>query len=170
MSEIDWSKAPEGATHYDPGSADGEYPSFMKISCGNWYYWSRVHDEWIGHSTDRESEYIPRPTKQEWEGGLFPVPIGAKCECTFGVEHHDTWHKGECVFQGIDPEGREYVVIDTGTYQACFRSLDHIRPLKSQHERQREELLSFLEGNWLQLDKEEIVDAILSRYNLEPKP
>lgn len=80
----------------------------------------------------------------EWDESTFPVPIGARCECTFAVEQHDTWHKGESVFHGIDPEGREYMVVDTGAYQACFRSLDHIRPIRTKAERDREELESTL--------------------------
>ena len=68
MSEIDWSKAPEGATHYDRD---------FGFFCNSEGFWSN-YNEWHpvcrqGHYAWVSDRYIPRPTKQEWEGGLPPV-------------------------------------------------------------------------------------------------
>ncbi len=100
----------------------------------------------------------PEPQSQEWDGEGLP-PVGGECECTFAVEQHDTWHKGRVVFSGIDPEGREFFIVDTKTYQACYRSLAHVRPLRTKEQRDRDELLEII---YMNEPSEVIADAILA--------
>jgi len=76
MNKIDWSKAPEGATHYSHNKtwykfADDEYLFFSGV--GNWIG-SGNSTHWHKHSL------TPRPTEttqQEWVNGL--PPMGEKC-------------------------------------------------------------------------------------------
>lgn len=82
MQGIDWSKAPEGATHWEP---EGECPAswMRKIDTGfeiGWEYWGRVSNKWVSHavSSARFATFIPRPdTAQPWTGEGLP-PVGRK--------------------------------------------------------------------------------------------
>ena len=68
MSEIDWSKAPEGATHYSTKSRK----FFRDIGKTTGRSWQAYHaGEWIQAVEVIPAYLIPRPTKQEWEGGLL---------------------------------------------------------------------------------------------------
>ena len=115
---------------------------------------------------------IPRPTKQEWEGGLPTVD----CECEFihpGIRSHG-WQTGvikayfddRVVIQSNpliwEPNGIAVILIDSEL---------KFRPLKSKAERQWEELAALCDG-YIKRDDygHNLADAILSRYNLEPKP
>lgn len=77
MSQIDWSKAPEGATHYD--CREYVSPAFMRKNHNgsDWEYFGVHH--WIMYgqlSADQEAKLIARP--QPWAGeGLPPVGIRA---------------------------------------------------------------------------------------------
>ena len=82
MSEIDWSKAPEGATHFDP--SDDQGMPWMKFDNGRWYAFDGgwlgplgADDEFIKDNAG--AHCIPRPT--QWRGpedGL--PPVGTVCE------------------------------------------------------------------------------------------
>lgn len=97
MSEIDWSKAPEGATHYLPSNAEHGYQAM-------WYMHNGIH--WYAIAADgTEPRYwmiddyeldifvpmlIQRPSA--WSGDGLP-PVGTVCEDDAGnevviVAHH----------------------------------------------------------------------------------
>lgn len=94
---------------------------------------------------------------EEWSGEGLP-PAGT--ECIFNRPGDKSY---ECEVIGYDgylavcamPE--EYPCQD-------YVAIDPLRlsPLRTKEQRDREELLLFLQGNWLQLDKAEIVDAIIA--------
>lgn len=80
MSQIDWSKAPEGATHYD--CREHVSPAFMRKNHNgsDWEYFGMRH--WIMYgqlSADQEAKLIARP--QPWTGEGLP-PVGTVCEYT----------------------------------------------------------------------------------------
>lgn len=83
---IDWSKAPEGATHYD--TRPGRMPAFMRMpddSGSVWHYWNG--SEWAYYGTSPDWELMAkRPA--EWDGQGLP-PVGAVCEM-----HHSSWAEG----------------------------------------------------------------------------
>lgn len=97
MEQIDWSKAPEGATHWEPDSDDFE-PSFMRKRNGVWEcFWP---DEWIDARIDDEGRverFIPRPTT--WNGDGLP-PVGTVCE----VDHYG-WRPCEVFAHKTEGEG-----------------------------------------------------------------
>lgn len=75
MSQIDWSKAPEGATHYMPeGTAWTE--GFWKKDEGNYFY---SNGEWKFSHADpfRTDRLVARHS--EWSGDGLP-PVGTVCE------------------------------------------------------------------------------------------
>lgn len=93
MTQIDWSKAPEGATHYGP-AVEGEWlECWHKNVNGEWLGWLADGDtRWstAGNSNSRIKQFIPRP--QEWTGSGLP-PVGTVCE----VEHCGKWIKCEII-------------------------------------------------------------------------
>lgn len=101
MSEIDWSKAPEGATHYAPKREENcMYRAVFWRIVGNIGVeaWS-INDDgslqhhgspaWIASDLSR---LIPRPVAPAWSGDGLP-PVGIECEDDAGnqvliVAHH----------------------------------------------------------------------------------
>ena len=82
--DIDWSKAPKGATHFSP--SDEDYLSCWCKWVGSQLFgwladgdskWDRLH----GQERDKEKirDMIARPTYEEWNGEGLP-PVGMVCE------------------------------------------------------------------------------------------
>lgn len=76
MNQVDWNKAPEGATHWEFESADGCISSsWMRCENGIWYFWPvnhgvHIRSGWVSTYTpnaSRISRMIARPTN-EWNG------------------------------------------------------------------------------------------------------
>jgi hypothetical protein len=183
MSEIDierlkvdadyWSLcgAPEDATHYAPeeGVLD---PCWIKFD-GQWRAKcvDSTNGNWGFDDPDCDpSRYISRPTKQEWDGGLLPE-VGVECEFIHPGITSEGWQVGTIKAYFDD---RVVIKSNPSIWPSCGYAVILIdeelkfRPLKSQQERrQREELLSILENTDYSTHGQ--ADAILSRYNLEPK-
>ncbi|EMB9982504.1 hypothetical protein VAL34_001069 [Pseudomonas aeruginosa] len=79
---IDWSKAPDGATHWEPTGPDFD-EGWMKKEGNDWFYWSEGTNKWVhGYmscnvSAEREATFEARP-QEAWDGQGLP-PVGAKC-------------------------------------------------------------------------------------------
>lgn len=76
---IDWSKAPEGTTHYGPQTEDFNKHWFrVELAIAGWSMW---HDgKWISVGAlnkERFDTLVSRPS--EWAGEC-PPPIGTECE------------------------------------------------------------------------------------------
>ena len=81
---IDWSKAPEDATHYSPGG-DVYSASWIKWVNGELHGWLKSNDTSWGRlpfqekDLDQISLHVDRPKKQEaWDGEGLPPE---KCDC-----------------------------------------------------------------------------------------
>lgn len=81
---IDWSKAPEGATHWDPG-LNGRIAGWMRLDSDTWYWWSaegayscpkKWHAALNQHKFNSEG-FTERPT--QWSGEGLP-PVGVRVE------------------------------------------------------------------------------------------
>jgi hypothetical protein len=110
---IDWSKAPEGATHYDASTY--RVNSFMKLEDYTWFYWppESPDPKWIqwGKTTSYNvADMIERPKQPTWLGPQDgPPPVGVVCE--FSVRGGD-WIRGDirylsantCVIGGENEE------------------------------------------------------------------
>ncbi|MFU5479539.1 hypothetical protein ACM7V8_28580 [Pseudomonas aeruginosa] len=77
---IDWSTAPEGATHWEP---EGRMyrAGWMKKELGKWFWWSKGSKEWVFTSNvtaKRETTFEARP-QETWDGQGLP-PVGTVCE------------------------------------------------------------------------------------------
>lgn len=141
MSEIDWNKAPEGATHY-----------------------CHARKDWLNYHVDSIDDCcIPRPTKQEWEGGLPPIGSYSRISRKNDVRPSDLVVKIVC-YTG------QLVIVenDVGTEYALSKDQVSFGPEISKAERQMEGLANLIDENYGNSGTG-IADAILSRYNLEPK-
>ncbi|HGM7971563.1 TPA: hypothetical protein ACKP9O_001622 [Pseudomonas aeruginosa] len=78
---IDWSKAPEGATHWEPEGHEFS-EGWMKKEGDYWFCWVEGINKWLhgpscNVSADREATFEARP-QEAWDGQGLP-PVGAKC-------------------------------------------------------------------------------------------
>jgi hypothetical protein len=76
--QIDWSKAPEGATQYVINSVG----PWEKIEAGRLYYWYKgdwLKLPWRGNDSCPEIKIVKRPQPTQWSGEGLP-PAGVVCE------------------------------------------------------------------------------------------
>ncbi|MGU0912365.1 hypothetical protein ACSESF_05180 [Pseudomonas aeruginosa] len=84
---IDWSKAPEGATHWEPRS-DEYREAWMKNVADKWFFWGSRRKAWIedpGISAEREATFEAKP-QDPWNGQGLP-PVGLMVEWKAGLDH-----------------------------------------------------------------------------------
>ncbi|HCJ6265532.1 hypothetical protein ACRS9D_05205 [Pseudomonas aeruginosa] len=80
---IDWSKAPEGATHWEPKSYYFTEGWMRKVG-NEWSFWSEVSESWVrgtltcNVSAEREATFEAKP-QDPWNGQGLP-PVGTVCE------------------------------------------------------------------------------------------
>jgi hypothetical protein len=133
---IDWSKAPEGATHKHPFG---------------WY--KRVEDKWfftpLGVSDWKQSihqwtddEFLAvRPTEQtQWNGEGLP-PIGTEVEyCS--AAHDGEWFKGNI----LGYHGKYVWMLESHDNEPCTYSLSEVefRPIKTERQIQIDKIESII--------------------------
>jgi len=126
MSDIDWSKAPEGATHYD---------SLAGVFCNEGENLRLRYETICSHEGWGTDRYVPLPVVSEYDGTEFPK-IGTICEMLDGngifviVEifaAHEGFHHGWSVERA-----------------QCYFSdeVNDFRPIKTDRSRVIEEMLS----------------------------
>lgn len=95
LKEVDWSKAPEGATHYN----EERSRPWLRDVPASFYY----DGHWINYTSDNDygkdhfSNAVKRP--QEWDGSGLP-PIGTVCEFLKRAKYRTSWIKVRVVFIG----------------------------------------------------------------------
>jgi len=137
MSEIDWSKAPEGATHYTPRGLD---VCWFRHDGEGWRSW--IDGRWgVAYGSEGFFEsLIPRPT--QWRGpedGL--PPVGMVCEYTGSAKvpgDPSEWRPGDQVEILAHRQALMAMVAvgwnrRTGTARGSVAAI--LRPLKSDKER-----------------------------------
>lgn len=140
---IDWSKAPEDATHAGT-TARLQIPFFYKdIREDKYSYWYADGDGWRedGIGNPACTPLIERPKKQEaWDGeGLPPV----NCFCETIDEDADRWVKVE-IYAHTEFMGEAHACAKNGT--DMFYGLAHeFRPFKTAEQLAEEERKSQLE-------------------------
>ncbi len=123
---IDWSKAPEGATHWEPSGPDFN-KGWMKKEGNEWSYWAEGRKIWVSGtpgcnvSAYREATFEARP-QEAWDGQGLP-PVGVECEY-----RHMIWPEyRRCEIRYISDES--LVAYDNGQEQ-YYRTHDMLfRPL-----------------------------------------
>ncbi|HBO1943250.1 TPA: hypothetical protein L4G29_005636 [Pseudomonas aeruginosa] len=93
---IDWSKAPEGATHWEPTGPEC-HEGWMKKEGDYWFYWVEGINKWChgpscNVSAERAATFEARP-QEAWGGQGLP-PVGTVCEY---YADENTWRSCEIV-------------------------------------------------------------------------
>ena len=106
---VDWSEAPEGATHWDGPDLGFMRPSLTAV---NWDYFA-IGDKWTfyGQINDQmRRDMIARPAT--WNGKGFP-PAGTICEV---MPHNDVWGFSTCEPRNclVLAYHQDFVWVDTG--------------------------------------------------------
>ncbi|HFN4071382.1 TPA: hypothetical protein ACHFUW_002650 [Pseudomonas aeruginosa] len=173
---IDWSKAPEGATHWEPRGPDFS-EGWMKKEGNEWFYWGEGTNKWFkgklscNVSAEREATFEARP-QEAWDGQCLP-PVGTGCEVKNDIS--DSW-------DAVD-EILAHTVIK-GTAVAVFKRGDHIayspksafRPIHTPEQIAAEErwaaiqqMLAFADMNYsageLMSPKEYVETAVAALYD-----
>ncbi|MBF3166488.1 hypothetical protein HKW72_01170 [Pseudomonas aeruginosa] len=127
---IDWSKAPKGATHWEPsGTVFGE--GWMKKAGNEWSYWLEGSEVWAGVwadcfvSAEREATFEARP-QEAWEGQGLP-PVGTLCEW-----HADGWVYTESNVVAYTDDGL-FICMQKPGFWPVVQRLDNceFRPLRT---------------------------------------
>lgn len=144
-SKPDWTKAPEGATHYGPETSLYLEAWYKEVG-GRWMYWLVDGGRGWSYTNILPSNVISRPA--EWNGTGLP-PVGTKCEVRM---HSDRWY--ECTVVAHF-EGRAVVVL--GNHESACIYAEQLRPIRSPEriaaeKRNREEFEAF----WLAPEQAEL--------------
>lgn len=118
---IDWSKAPEGATHWEPSGPEFN-EGWMKKEGNGWFFWG-LGAEWKyggDVSAEREATFEARP-QEAWDGQGLP-PVGTNCE----YRSSDGWLQCEVVAH----RNNAAVVLDHH-YEADFVPRQDLRPIRT---------------------------------------
>lgn len=134
MKEIDWSKAPEGATHFD---TRGNCCSigFMKpgVRRGEWEYFG-MDGHWILYGpacSKLKAAMVARPEIHEWNGEGLP-PAGTVCEFKAGHSQFPELSWTEVRINSHDSQGgRDFAVFASMSgYGGCSDPAD-FRPIRT---------------------------------------
>lgn len=133
MSEIDWSKAPEGATHYDKWLGS---PFLRMIGFDSWEFWSENNECWLSFRNYTPGEGVTKRIEESWAGEGLP-PVGTVCE----VQHESLgWTRCEIVAHKVmDSTGVTMAIawIDANTLDQSQGI--RFRPIRTQAQIEAEE-------------------------------
>ncbi|HBO2015830.1 TPA: hypothetical protein L4G30_005066 [Pseudomonas aeruginosa] len=131
---IDWTKAPEGATHWEP-TGPKFHEGWMRKVGDKWSYWLEGSKVWglsgpaCCVSAEREATFEARP-QETWDGRGLP-PVGIEIEANFPVTDvtgtHYHWRRVIVAVAGIPGAERECLVYDAENTKPAW--VDEFRPL-----------------------------------------
>ena len=121
MEKIDWSKAPEGATHWMQESSEWLEGFWKRVGTANYFY---EKGEWVfsGGKPFGHPKLIARPSAA-WSGDGLP-PVGVRCEAAIP---HTSGSDNERSFIWIEGSVIAYYEIKGKTY-AWFAEDDGFYP------------------------------------------
>ena len=133
-STIDWSKAPEGATHYLHESPSW-FACWVKESEAGYYTWL---DDGVDGQWDIDTNFdecvgllVPRPTEPQeptpWDGEGLP-PVGTVCEFRWGVA---AWKRCTVFAHRPNANGGIDALVDIECDWTFSSSPTRFRPIKS---------------------------------------
>lgn len=158
MSEIDWDKAPEWATHWCPGNA--RIKAGWIYRAGNEFY-ACYADKGLEHIVDfpawRFTRLIPRPSPA-WSGEGLP-PVGVACKIIGGDSKwwsYSGFESGEIVtvrHSFKNSKGYDVVVVegcDGGCLAVTVDCVEVIRTTEQIEADEREKMANMLWQRYLQ--------------------
>lgn len=126
-TDIDWSKAPEGATHFHPGNAKYS-PHWVKK--GYFCVTDFEHKGWVREVAGTPlDECVNRPTTPQWNGEGLP-PVGVVCEHEGTESARKPWIEVE-ILAHAQVRGFDVAVFQYGD-SISYSSATHFRPIKTQ--------------------------------------
>ena len=153
---IDWSKAPEGATHYCSGT-NSFHDGYYKRDNTCVYKWCNTL--WMAYTNDFqwfEEKCKLIPNESQWQNGL--PPVGLECEFrgkSVGIKLNfrkiTPLFFGKLYFVYLDDDGSEEVGHCISEYE--------FRPLKTQAEIDREYLIRILCGGHPEIEIKALDDC-----------
>ena len=138
MKEIDWSKAPEGATHY---SCDDRHAPWLKVEAPDRAFWwdGQRWEPVIGFRMPLPAEYvpihaagpvpIPAPDDLQappWNGEGLP-PVGTVCEALIS----GGWYRGTVIGHCVPPRESFAAFQGDGLSDLIFGSSEYFRPIRT---------------------------------------
>lgn len=133
---IDWSKAPEGATHWEPTGPEF-HEGWMKKEGNKWFYWGKGSEQWVSArhycdvSAEREATFEARP-QETWNGQGLP-PVGTVCE-HYGTADDLAWLEVEVIGHG-NVDGRNVAFFRYGTgsprFTVSYSTANNFRPIRT---------------------------------------
>lgn len=158
LKEVDWSKAPVGATHYNVAC---KWPWLKETPasyfCGRWIEYSvDSYEAAMKHFNNA----VKRP--QEWDGEGLP-PVGTVCEYLKHAKYKTTWIKVRVVFIGGN-----LIVFEHGANSNEFsEQITEVsfRPIKTPEQIAAEERLHDIDemmgvGNWHSRTFKDVISAL----------
>ena len=132
--EVDWSKSPEGATHYN---AKCVCPWLKETPAS---YFAEDKKVWVKYNSNAFAMYdlrnaVKRP--QEWDGSGVP-PVGTVCEYRV---NEDEWVSGEVFGHRVCPNGDVQLFVSLNNSWDFSSALDRFRPIKTPEQTALEERL-----------------------------
>jgi hypothetical protein len=130
---IDWSKAPEGATHCDESTSS---PQWYKKVAGGWHF--EYDNCWYvsNNKPDYNERLTPRPVVAAWRGPQDGLPpVGMEVEAQDGY----SWKKGTVVARVWEACYGDMAIIQCEGFWAASDATG-IRPIKTERERAIEEI------------------------------
>lgn len=135
MKQIDWSKAPEGATHYQPARGEGFNPVFWRVENDvPVEAWAVMGNSTLQHIPkpsyidDVFERLIPRPTPQ-WSGEGLP-PVGTVCEYRSFADGFK-WQRVEILLHVNAGMAMAAVFFKPGTRQVTQAIVECFRPIRT---------------------------------------
>ncbi len=129
MKKIDWSKAPEGATHFT-FQDETWLRGFWKRDGERVWFWADMPESgWAPTYADpiKKGVAIQRPIYIVWSGEGLP-PVGSDCEVN--DERVGLWAKVDEVLAHSRIAGKDVAVFQIGDYIA-YSPADRFRPLRT---------------------------------------
>lgn len=173
--KIDWSKAPEGATHFD---GSHHKLGFLKQEHGAWYQYSPGVKAWFSCHLNSETENLLVVVPQAWTGEGLP-PVGTVCEYRVG---DGTWFKCEIryvtkpgPFETVEVvmypphlKGEQIGQVGTSPGKVSFRPIRSPEQIAEEEHRKAVEQLA-ADTDWI-LPKEACEAVLAAGYRKQAKP
>lgn len=165
LKEVDWCKAPEGATHYNE---DCTHPWLKETPASYFVENKGVWAEYKSCTSNHEEHFnnaVKRP--QEWDGSGIP-PIGTVCE--YRLNEYDIWFKCKItyVLSGSDTcfvAWCEHLETDQFLSFSSNRYKLQLRKIKTPEQLAEEERLRAIDemmavGNWHSRAFKDVMSAL----------
>lgn len=141
MTQPDWTKAPEGATHCR--SVDGHVEWYKQHENGGWYRLPKLSQSWLPCEMDEwgwlNSVTVPRPT-QQWKGPQDGLPpVGTVCRLA------DREHQEGVVVAHLHTVGRPWLAAVQMDKEYAIREASRLLPLVSERDHFTETMLTHMD-------------------------